>query len=427
MIELSITANNAAPSPPATPVSGVASGGFARAFEAVTDSPPATALRQGDAADGKKLPADAAGRTGKPAKPAGAHRHGKADVEPDSLIPLPVVAPSSPDSDDAPADGDTASGDNDKTTPITALFAMPVAAPIVIDPAKLPAGAPVGVGSAVARAPAAPGAFDPALAATPTTGTPVAIPAPAGTGPAPPAFELLDAGMPAKAVTAPADVVDAPAPRIEVHADTPRFAIAATPVAADPATVAVQPARQAFATALAALSARAPTHDDDSGDPQQPIAGLAAPTADTLLKAAVQQAAAGDQAALDPRQDRGLHGMIDHIEMLRDDANARDTRIRLSPDALGTVDVALRRDGDAVHVRFSSPNEATRQVLNDAQPRLTTLAETRGVRIAGSSIDGGTGGGSQPQPQPRTESPRPARAPRAAAADTDTPTDQRLA
>jgi flagellar hook-length control protein FliK len=120
--------------------------------------------------------------------------------------------------------------------------------------------------------------------------------------------------------------------------------------------------------------------------------------------------------------------MIDHIEMLRDDANARDTRIRLTPDALGTVDVALRRDGDAVHVRFSSANEATRLVLNDAQPRLAALAEARGVRIAGSSIDSGTGGGGQPQPQPRAESPRPARATRGVATtETDIPGDQRLA
>jgi flagellar hook-length control protein FliK len=67
-------------------------------------------------------------------------------------------------------------------------------------------------------------------------------------------------------------------------------------------------------------------------------------------------------------------------------------------------------------------------VLNDAQPRLAALAEARGVRIAGSSIDSGMSGGGQPQPQPRTESPRSARAPRAvAAADTDIPTDQRLA
>lgn len=402
------------------------------ASDAPSPAPVAANPRQGDADNGKDLPVDGTDRAGKPARAATARRHARPDTDP--AMPLaaptvaPVAAPFSDDTDDTSSDGNKTGDDTSAAAPIIAFFAAP-AAPMVIGPAKLPASAPGGGGSAIAAATPqiAPAPLDPSLTATPAA--PPATPAPTGTGAFPAGFELLDTGMPAKAAAAPAELTGVPAPRIEAHADTPRFAIAAAPVAADPATVAVQPARQAFATALAALSARAPEHDEDSNDPQQPLAGLAAPTADTLLKAAVQQAAAGDQAALDPRQDRGLHGMIDHIEMLRDDANARDTRIRLTPDALGTVDVALRRDGDAVHVRFSSPNETTRIVLADAQPRLAALAETRGVRIAGSSIDSGTGGGSQPQPQPRAESPRPARAPRAtaAAANTDPITDQRLA
>jgi len=435
MIELSITAKNAAPPPPATSVSGVAPGGFARAFEAITDASHPAEPRQDDAMSGKELPADPADKA--PTKPASARRHTKSPAEPippDGAVPLaPIVAkPTSPESDDALADTAT-TGDTDKTAPIIAVFAVPVA-PIVIEPAKLPSGAPRDAASAIMAATpqTAPITLDPSLATPPASGTPPVTQAATGTTALPAAFELIDAGAPAKAANILTDPTGVIAPRIAAHTDTPRFAVAAATLAADPATIAVQPARQAFATALAALSTqaslRAQARDDDSDGSSQPIGGFAAPTASTLLQTAVQQVAASDQSALDPRHDRGLHGMIDHIEMLRDDANARDTRIRLTPDALGTVDVALRRDGDAVHVRFSSANEATRLVLNDAQPRLAALAEARGVRIAGSSIDGGTGGGGQPQPQPRTDSPRPARAPRAAmAVDTDIPTDQRLA
>jgi len=437
MIELSITAKNAAPPPPTTPVSGGEAGGFARAFEAFTDAPRPAEPRQGDAASGKELPAESADPADKAsAKPATARRHTKSSTEPIPPAGTPTVTPvaaDASDSDDAPADDAAMSDAADKTAPIIAFFGAPIA-PIVIDPATLPSGAPRDATSAITGASPqiAPVTFDPSLAATPTTGTPPVKQAATGTAALPVAFELIDAGVPSKAANAPTDPIGGAAPRIEARTDTPRFAIAAAAVAADPATIAVQPARQAFATALAALSTqaslRAQARDDDSDGSSQPIGGFAAPTASTLLQTAVQQVAASDQSALDPRHDRGLHGMIDHIEMLRDDANARDTRIRLTPDALGTVDVALRRDGDAVHVRFSSANEATRLVLNDAQPRLTALAEARGVRIAGSSIDSGTGGGGQPQPQPRTESPRPARAPRAAmAVDTDIPTDQRLA
>ena len=445
MIELSITAKNAAPPPPATPVSGAARGGFARAFDAVSDDPspalpPASTAaepRQGDAADGKNLPADAAAPAdhapAAPAKPTTARRHAKATAEPvapsDAAAVTATAAKSpSPDSDDTPTDDGTTDGDADKAAPIMAFMAMP-AAPILIDPSRLPTLAPRDAASMLVgtSSPATPVALDPNLTSVTAPATLPATSAPTATT-ALPGFELLDPGMPARATPAPTDPTGVTAPRIEAHGDTPRFAIAAAMVAADPATLAVQPARQAFATALAAFSARALAHDDDGSDPQQPIAGFAAPTATNLLQSAVQQVAAADQGALDPRHDRGLNGMIDHIEMLRDDANARDTRIRLTPDALGTVDVALRRDGDAVHVRFSSANEATRLVLNDAQPRLAALAEARGVRITGSSIDSGTHGGGQQQPQPRTESPRPVRAPRAAVAtDTDIPGDQRLA
>lgn len=451
MIELSITTRNTAPSPLASPVSGGAPGGFARAMEAISDapqpSPPVAEPRQGDADGGKELPAgaaDAAAST--PARPVAARRHAKATAEPAPPGDVPIVAlPPKPasGSDDAAVDADTTSDEADENAPTVLFFAMP-ATPIVIDPAQLQASAvrdteqglggaalPVALGES-----ATPVAIDTGLTATAARDTLTVTSAPNGAPVPAVAFELLDPGTPAKVSGAPADPAMATAPRIEARTDTPHFAIAGATIPADPASVAVLPARQAFATALAALSMQASTRararDDESADSLQPIAGLVAPTAGTLLQNAVQQVAAGDQAALDPRHDRGLNGMIDHIEMLRDDANARDTRIRLTPDALGTVDVALRRDGDAVHVRFSSANEATRLVLNDAQPRLAALAEARGVRIAGSSIDsgahGGWAGGGQSQPQPRTESPRPARAPRAVAAtDTDIPTDQRLA
>ena len=91
--------------------------------------------------------------------------------------------------------------------------------------------------------------------------------------------------------------------------------------------------------------------------------------------------------------------MIDRIEVLRDDANARDTRIRLVPDALGSIDLSVRKDGDAVHVHFTAENQATRTLLAEAQPRLAELAEARGVKLGGATVDTGTGGGANYQPR----------------------------
>lgn len=472
MIELSITAKTATIASPATPVSGRAAGDFARALGTLLVAPPDTQsapsatddARQRDAVGGNNLPAPGDAPALDPvtissvpiAKSPILRRLPKADGNfvPVTIVPgtVPSTKPSTdiPASDDAvPATDATTEGettdDMTQTAPAIAFFAP--APPIAIEPSILPAT----VEAARGRDRAAPGVTaltltgtSPAAAATPAAALDVpaapdtvataATAATAVTNGAtvlPDTVQLLDRGADAP-VTAATTTVSSVVinPRIAASAGTPRFTVAPAMIpSVDAAAVTVLPARQAFAAALAALSPRPPARDDDSRDSQEPIgalAGLAAPTGGTMIAAAPPQVGDGQGAALDLRHDRGLRGMIDHIETLRDDANARDTRIRLVPDALGTVEVAVRRDGDAVHVRFSSASEATRVVLNDAQPRLAQLAEASGLRIAGSSVDSGTGG--QPQPRTPTPSPRPDRAPRVAAArEGEDLTDQRLA
>ena len=156
--------------------------------------------------------------------------------------------------------------------------------------------------------------------------------------------------------------------------------------------------------------------DDAAPAPIQLAASAPAPVAST---------ADAQQSALDLRQERWPHAMIDRIERLRDAADATDTRIRLVPDALGQVDVAVRRDGDTVHVHFTAEQAATRTLLADAQPRLAEIAEARGLRLGQTGVDGGTGG----QPDQRHDAPRPApRAPSAAHAQQIlSPTDDRIA
>ena len=83
---------------------------------------------------------------------------------------------------------------------------------------------------------------------------------------------------------------------------------------------------------------------------------------------------------------------------LRDEANANDTRIRLSPDNLGNIDVAVRREGDTLHVHFHAAEAETRSLLADAQPQLAQIAGERGMRLGDSQVGGGGGG----QPQGRT-------------------------
>ena len=150
------------------------------------------------------------------------------------------------------------------------------------------------------------------------------------------------------------------------------------------------PAHRAFAAAIFDATAR------DRIEPAAP---------GTIAAVAVQPVASPAPAAA-PVLDTALPGwpatMIDRIERLRDEANAGDTRIRLHPDALGTVEIAVRQVGEALHVRFTAAEPETRQLLQDAQPQLARAAEDRGVTIARTEVSSGSGSGGQGSPSSQT-------------------------
>ncbi|MGY4394914.1 flagellar hook-length control protein FliK [Sphingomonas sp. UYAg733] len=196
------------------------------------------------------------------------------------------------------------------------------------------------------------------------------------------------------------------------------------PAATAPVT---QPAVQAFAAAILATASHRERRDsDDRSAAGAAMASALSAVAETALKPIVQATGDLQRAALDLRQDTGLQAMIDRIEVLRDDADSRDTRIRLVPDALGAVDIAVRKDGDRLHVHFAAESAATRALLTEAQPRLAELAEARGVRIAQSTVDGsGHGPGRQPHQQASAQSVAPVSVTRAT--ETEHTTEHRIA
>ncbi len=216
---------------------------------------------------------------------------------------------------------------------------------------------------------------------------------------------------------------EAPAP----IASIPNEQLAAAPQRETAAPITQGSAIQVFGAAIAAArhSERAAS-DDRAIDPAtlRPIADAAHPI--------IAATGGAQQAPLDMRQERWPHAMIDRIEYLRDTAaaataSAADTRIRLVPDALGAIDVSITRDGDTVAVRFQAEHAATRALLQDSQARLADIAESRGLRLSGSSVDAGStlgsgssGAGQQqrtPQPQPLPSAPRRASTGSSAAAD----------
>ncbi|MET4593596.1 MULTISPECIES: flagellar hook-length control protein FliK [unclassified Sphingomonas] len=228
-------------------------------------------------------------------------------------------------------------------------------------------------------------------------------------------------------------VQTAPAPDLPPRWSTQDTAPSRTIVAQQPLTLAVQPQPGTVASAAhvfgAAIQAAAHGRDEPADTPA--IGPLAAPVAASAIASIPH---ADPQAPLDMRHERWPTAMIERIEVLRDAANATDTRIRLIPDALGAIDVAVRKDGDTLHVHFNAEQAATRTLLQDAQPRLAELADARGLKLSHGAVETGAGTGQHqqraatPQQQPQPQHPSaPARRPRAdGGADIDS-TDTRLA
>ncbi|HEV7287423.1 flagellar hook-length control protein FliK [Sphingomonas sp.] len=200
--------------------------------------------------------------------------------------------------------------------------------------------------------------------------------------------------------------------------------IAPRPAAAPPPPLVVQaaPAAQVFAAALAAPLVEPLETTTVAADPASPEIQLLRSL--EVQRTTVQATAQTDQAPLDLSRDDWTGKMIERIAALRDGVEAADTRIRLAPENLGTVDVSIRRDGDRIQVHFTAENPATRQLLADAAPRLAELAEARGLKLGQSSVDGGSGerGQQQQQNHPSTSA-----RPTSARAATGTASDARVA
>ena len=293
--------------------------------------------------------------------------------------------------------------------------------------------------------------------------TPVPVgPAMTASRPAPPVIETRVREPAASAPQADIAVAVAPAPvatpiraeRSEPAAAAETPTVAATserppsePVRAVPAKevlapiAANQPARPSVdpslpAAVLAEVPARfreaAPAARDERGDADPVSAPSTADTAERPLPSHVGQPAAEttrpdtqpkEQGATLHREAAWAERMMGRIEEAREVSDATDRRIRITPDALGTVDLHVRRDGDAVQVQLTAEHAATRAMLAEAAPRLNDWAGGRSLQFAGGQADGGSGQRPNPQPQPDRPAPRAA----SAATDTLTTTDHRIA
>lgn len=172
-----------------------------------------------------------------------------------------------------------------------------------------------------------------------------------------------------------------------------------------------------LAAALFAAAAAGATPAETRRTLIQDLLPTGAPVAfgDIVRPHAITAAADVQQGALDMRRQEWMGQMVDQLEAMRDASPARETRLSLSPEALGKVDVSIRQDGDRIHVHFATETQAARQLLTEAQPRLSELAEARGVKLGQTSVDGGGAGQGSARharqvPTPQSPMPRAAEA-----------------
>jgi len=176
-----------------------------------------------------------------------------------------------------------------------------------------------------------------------------------------------------------------------LKAGEPSGEILPKPLAATEAPT-LQPAASAPQIAPVTIAALIPAASDDRDAPEVDPA-LLAPVAVTAQPAPLARAEApAAQAPVDTNGD-WIAAMIDRISDLRDGAGSiRETRIRLLPDALGAIDIAIRKGKAGLSLSFTADNDHARRLLAEHAPRLAEIAEQRGLRLAEARIETGDAG-----------------------------------
>lgn len=286
--------------------------------------------------------------------------------------------------------GKTLPDEQDEADPLLAWLAAPLL------PAEQlpPPGLSLSAGAGIAKGETAAGLAIPTIAnnadAPATTasrdvlGTGSDLPVPDGTG------NVGDAPLVREPVGDRIATADAPQRRATGPTAPPPVPLGTTAASSTQAATSVQPAAQIFANAIRAAALDLP--DDAPAPVPLALTGSAPEVART-----VQAMSGAGQTPLDMRREDWPGTMIERIAALRDSAETSDTRMRLSPDNLGTIDVSIRREGDRLHVHFAAEAQATRQMLADAAPRLAELADARGIKLGQTSVDSGSGGAQQQQ------------------------------
>lgn len=168
------------------------------------------------------------------------------------------------------------------------------------------------------------------------------------------------------------------------------------------------PPQQAQAPAAAPSPAIAPQSVTDMPQP------ALSPNAAQPVPAAADKAMTVDgpsstdlavERKLDLSRDSAWLDRLAH-DIARAGSDDAPLRFRLHPQTLGSLQVELQQGDRGTAVRMTVETETARQILTDAQPRLTAEARAQGVRIAETHVDLSGSGRHAPGDQRRQDDAR---------------------
>ncbi|WP_146147330.1 flagellar hook-length control protein FliK, partial [Photobacterium aphoticum] len=96
-------------------------------------------------------------------------------------------------------------------------------------------------------------------------------------------------------------------------------------------------------------------------------------------------AAANNQPPLLLTRDQGGDELADRLQMMMS-KNLKHVDIRLDPPELGRLQIKLSINNDQASVQFTAANAQTRELIEQALPRLRELLSQQGVQLAQSSV-----------------------------------------
>ncbi|MEZ0497231.1 flagellar hook-length control protein FliK [Sphingomonas sp. IW22] len=144
-------------------------------------------------------------------------------------------------------------------------------------------------------------------------------------------------------------------------------------------------------------------------------------------QAQVDATATLTSAPIDTSRQEWLTAMIDRIETVMGEDNGKvETRIALSPDALGDVEVRLVETDQGIAVTLDAAAPEAKALLSEAAPRLSDMAEARGLRLSAQTMGGDGQGGQQRTPH-RPDADAPLTNRRASNGAAEPSTDERIA